>query len=127
MKEIIEQEIKWCEEHRGMKGEVYEEAFIAGLKQVLFFINSMPESEHMEKMDTVTWVKKYSEWYDTIDTMKAIESIPVSDLLQMAFSAGIEATEERLLPSLFTKTVKYCTPVNGIHAAWCPDDKKDKP
>jgi hypothetical protein len=40
IKKIIENEIIWCEEHRGMKGEVYEEAFIAGLKQVLFFINS---------------------------------------------------------------------------------------
>jgi len=127
MKEIIEKEIKWCEEHRGMKSEVYEEGFIAGLKQVLFLINTAQQSVHMEKMDMVTFVKKHSEWYDIIDTMRAIESIPVSDLLQMAFSAGIKAAEERLLPSLFTKTVKYCTPVNGIHAAWCPDDKKDRP
>lgn len=99
MREIIEKEIKWCEEHRGMKGEVYEEAFIAGLKQVLFFINSMPESEHAKKMDTVTWVKKYSEWYDTIDAMRGIESIPVSDLLQMAFSAGVKAAEQSVHPT----------------------------
>ena len=44
MKAIIEKEIKWCEENRGMKGEVYEEAFIAGLKQVLFFINAAQHS-----------------------------------------------------------------------------------
>lgn len=46
IKGIIEKEIKWCEEHRGMKGEVYEEAFIAGLKQVLFFINTAQQSVH---------------------------------------------------------------------------------
>ena len=44
IKGIIEKEITWCEEHRGMKSEVYEEAFIAGLKQVLFFINTAQQS-----------------------------------------------------------------------------------
>ena len=46
IKGIIEKEITWCEEHRGMKSEVYEEAFIAGLKQVLFFINNAQQSVH---------------------------------------------------------------------------------
>lgn len=40
MKEIIEQEIKWCEEHRGMNSEEFENGFIAGLKQALFLINA---------------------------------------------------------------------------------------
>jgi len=38
IKGAIEEEVKWCEEHRGMKSHAYEEGFIAGLKQVLFFI-----------------------------------------------------------------------------------------
>jgi hypothetical protein len=41
LKKIIEDEIVWCEENRGMNSEVYENAFIAGLKQVLFFIDSL--------------------------------------------------------------------------------------
>jgi hypothetical protein len=43
IKVIIEKEIIWCEENRGMKGEVYEEGFIAGLKQVLFFIEELTD------------------------------------------------------------------------------------
>jgi hypothetical protein len=45
-------------------------------------------------MDMKTKVKKYSEWYEIIDAMRGIESIPVSELLQMAFSAGVEAAEQ---------------------------------
>ena len=45
IKGIIEKEIKWCEEHRGIKSRVYEEAFIAGLEQVLFFINTASSTE----------------------------------------------------------------------------------
>ena len=58
MREIIEKEIKWCEEHRGMKSEVYEEAFIAGLKQVLFFIN---ETEKLEAVDNMSDDQKSAE------------------------------------------------------------------
>lgn len=39
LKSPIEQEIKWCLSHRGTsgKGDAYENAFIAGLKQALRF------------------------------------------------------------------------------------------
>ena len=45
-------------------------------------------------MDMKTKVAKYSAWYEVIDAMRGIESIPVSELLQMAFSAGVEAAEQ---------------------------------
>lgn len=47
-------------------------------------------------MDMVAKVKAYTEWYDTIDAMRGLESIPVSELLQMAFSAGVEAAEHQM-------------------------------
>ena len=50
-------------------------------------------------MDMVNKVKKYNEWYETIDAMRGIESIPVSELLQMAFSAGVEAAEQNVQPT----------------------------
>jgi hypothetical protein len=53
IKKIIEDEIIWCEEHRGTKSEVYEEAFIAGLKQVLFFIEEFTNEENLSRKDTL--------------------------------------------------------------------------
>lgn len=48
MKEVIEQEIKWCEENRGMNSKEFEDGFIAGLKQALFLINA---AEHSVQAD----------------------------------------------------------------------------
>jgi len=44
MKELIEQEIKWCEEHRGMASKEFGDGFIAGLKQALFLIKAAEQS-----------------------------------------------------------------------------------
>ena len=54
-------------------------------------------------MDMKTKVAKYSAWYEVIDAMRGIESIPVSELLQMAFSAGIEAAEQSVQPTVLTR------------------------
>lgn len=45
-------------------------------------------------MDMKKKVEKYNKWYESIDAMRGLESIPVSELLQMAFSAGVEAAEQ---------------------------------
>ena len=46
IKETIRNEITWCKGHRGAstKSEDYEDGFIAGLKQVLFFIKITTKS-----------------------------------------------------------------------------------
>jgi hypothetical protein len=50
MKQVLKQEIKWCRQHRGMsgKGEAFEEGFISGLKQAMFFAFQI---EKLEKED----------------------------------------------------------------------------
>jgi len=92
MKEIIEKEIIWCEEHRGMKSEVYEEAFIAGLKQVLFFISEIEKLEKNDMLSEGQVLEEWSDWYD-----KHYEDIEVSDkssISQMAFWAGVKAAQQ---------------------------------
>ena len=61
-------------------------------------------------MDMKTKVEKYSKWYEVIDAMRGIESIPVSELLQMAFSAGIEAAEQSVQPTVLT----HCPEGHGL-------------
>ncbi len=50
MKSPIEQEIEYCETHRGKsgKGRDYEEGFIAGLKQALGFEKAAKTSQDIE-------------------------------------------------------------------------------
>lgn len=95
MKEIIEKEIKWCEEHRGMRSEVYEEAFIAGLKQVLFFINEVEKLESDDLLSEGQVIEEWSNWYDK--HYEDIELSNKSDVSQMAFWAGVQATKQRSL------------------------------
>jgi len=93
MKEIIEKEIKWCEEHRGMKSEVYEEAFIAGLKHVLFFISEIEKLEKNDMLSEGQVIEEWSDWYDK--HFEDIELSNKSDVSQMAFWAGVKAAQQR--------------------------------
>lgn len=45
MRDVIEQEIKWCEENHGMKSKEFEDGFIAGLKQVIFLVDAAAKME----------------------------------------------------------------------------------
>ena len=45
MKDVITQEIDWCEENHGMKSREFEEGFIAGLKQVIFLVEAAQREE----------------------------------------------------------------------------------
>ena len=114
MKEIIEQEIKWCEEHRGMESEVYEEAFIAGLKQVLFFINSMPESEHSDtELDIV--LASYRDMF-------GVKTERANEIHRLACQevARLRAAEHSVHPTLLTRCPK-CNAVAGWHHEACED------
>lgn len=92
MREIIEKEIKWCEEHRGMKSEVFEEAFIAGLKQVLFFISEIEKLEAVDNMSDDQIRNAWSDWYDKLDD--EFLELRKSDVSQMAFWAGVKAAQQ---------------------------------
>jgi hypothetical protein len=94
VKEIIEKEIKWCEEHRGMKSEVYEEAFIAGLKQVLFFISEIEKLESVDNMADGKILEAWSEYFDKNSDM--LLSSLKSDVSQMSFYAGVKAAEQNV-------------------------------
>ena len=96
MKAIIEKEIKWCEENRGMKGEVYEEAFIAGLKQVLFFMNETEKLESDDLLSEGQVIEEWSNWYDK--HFEDIELCNKSDVSQMAFWAGVKAAQQMRAP-----------------------------
>ena len=63
----------------------------------------MCSSDLFPSHDIKTKVAKYSAWYEVIDAMRGIESIPVSELLQMAFSAGVEAAEQSVQPTVLTR------------------------
>lgn len=104
MIEIIEKEIKWCEEHRGMKSEVYEEAFIAGLKQVLFFISEIEKLEAVDNMSDDKIRNAWSDWYDKLDD--EFLELRKSDVSQMAFWAGVKAAQHRVQRT--ANTCRYC-------------------
>ena len=47
-----------------------------------------------DTMNNKDQVKKFSKWFDKVDGLKDMIHLPLTDLLQMAFSAGIEAREQ---------------------------------
>lgn len=57
IKQLIEKEIKWCEANRTPGEEIYQDGFIAGLKQALFLVKSKPVVRFDLSASTVaTWL-----------------------------------------------------------------------
>lgn len=64
MKSAIEQEIIWCENHRGEsgKGKDFEDGFLAGLKQALRFEDTVRVFEvESSNLSTPTEKAKYAD------------------------------------------------------------------
>lgn len=106
--EVIEQEINWCESHRGMESDVYENAFIAGLKQVLLFINSAEQGVYMLSEGQI--IEEWSDWYDK--HFDEIEQASKNEISQMAFYAGVTAAQQ----SVQSDTLEACAKCGRFHS-----------
>lgn len=48
--DLIEEDIKWCEEHRNPAEQVYQDGFIAGLRHALFLMKSRPTQDAPDRL-----------------------------------------------------------------------------
>lgn len=71
IKQLIDKEIEWCEANRTPGEEIYQDGFIAGLKQALLLIKSKPVVRFDLSASTVAaWLHLGVE-YETTTVKKA--------------------------------------------------------
>jgi len=64
----------------------------------------------------------YNEWYERLSASVTLK-LSEHEHRKLAFYAGMRAAQQLLAPDLPSAVVEFCKPVNGVHAAWCPEDK----
>lgn len=66
--------------------------------------------------------KDFESWW-IVNKFRLMENddVGVREIAHAAYMAGRQASQQT--PA--SDVVEFCTPVNGIHAAWCPEDKTE--
>ena len=65
----------------------------------------------------------HNEWLLKFEAACGDLKLSQNESSKAAFYAGMRAAQQLLAPDLPSAVVKFCKPVNGVHAAWCPEDK----